>query len=446
MKILLLIFTLFTFSGAHAQFAQWDWMQSGNGYSNRDYVPGGTSICTDAANNVYVLGVYGDSLRLDTFKLGGNDNGAVNMFLAKYDAIGKLLWITKATGMYGSYGSAINVDDAGNVYIGGNFADTVNFSGINLVSNGHVMTDIFMAKYDAEGNILWAKRAGGAAQDVIGYGSIVDANGSMTLDSKGYIYIAGRVGNGLADFDTIQMNTIGSLFLAKYDTAGNAIWAKKAGDGAGNNNITFNLALDNSGNIFLTGVFGPGTIYFDSISLPSPSGTYGYMFIAKYDNNGKAIWAKEAAGYSHDSGSINETVGLTLVTDKEGNVIIAGDALNDTTVFDNIVLAGTQNIDNGFIAKYSSTGSIMWAKNMNELHLADNYPNYMSIDASDNLYIIGSFKGACTFSGKTVTSNGGYDIYVTQYNDDGNLQWLTSLGGTQDDAGFGITTDNAGAV
>ncbi len=443
MKTILLFITLFTCCTAHAQFEKWDWINYGYDTSLNIYnLPTGISVCTDAVKNVYVLGVYNHLLRFDTTQFtNANDE---NLFLAKYDASGKLLWITKAIGHY-CHGSAMSVDEAGNIYIGGNFIDTVSFGSLKLVSQIQNIKDIFIAKYDSSGDIIWAKRAGGT-NDVVGYGYSDGPNGGLVLDNNGHIYIAGQLKNGLADFDTIQINTTGSLFLAKYDTAGNAIWAKKAGEGMGSNS-TLSLAVDRLGNIFITGAYGTSPIYFDSITLPTPT-REGVMFIAKYNNDGKVVWAKSVPCYSRGNHPriYGISVGNSLVTDSSGNIIVAGAIQGDSIAFDNIPIISNGSIYNSFIAKYSSTGNIIWAKSMNENSSVFNYPYFISVDTRSNLYVTGSYNGAYTMNNKTITSNGGEDIYITQYNDDGALQSLTSIGGSKNDQSFGITTDNAGGV
>ncbi|MDR3680978.1 MAG: T9SS type A sorting domain-containing protein [Flavipsychrobacter sp.] len=442
MKVLLLALLLFASTTTHAQFAQWDWVKYGQG--SRAGAPGaptGTAVCTDAAHNVYVLGIYIDSLQLDTMQFTSTEN----LFLAKYDAAGNLLWVKNPTGNGTSYGSAINVDEAGDIYIGGYFSDTVNFNGITLASRG-IATDIFLAKYDASGNIIWAKRAGGPGNDLLGYSYAYNANGGMTLDNKGGIYITASIGPGVADFDTIQITSTTSLsgLIAKYDTSGSIVWLKQFGLNA--QTFSCSIALDKTGDLFITGTFSRANyIYFDSIKLSSAASyLHNYMFIAKYDNYGNALWAKGVG--SNNARLAGYTSGLSLTTDRSENVIVTGNAYNDTTFFDSIALPSRYTADNGFIAKYNPSGNIMWARNMNESLLADNYPNYISIDTNDNLYITGNFSGNCSFGNKTITSNGNYDIYVAQYNDNGDLQWLTSFGGTQYDACLGITTDNTGAV
>jgi hypothetical protein len=456
-KNLFPVLALFMFSQAHAQFAQWDWISYGIGYNNlsgHDNLPAGNSVCVDAAHNVYVLGAYYGSLQLDTF----NFTGGQNVFLAKYNAVGQLQWARGAisTQMYAynsNYGNVVNVDNAGNIYIGGNFKDTIVIGNVQMVSTTVNEPDIFLAKYTTDGNLVWAKSAGGPGRDVINYGEPFNQfGGGMKVDNAGHIYITGMFGYNnnrgsgnysvpaLTTFDTIkiQSDSTGSIFLAKYDTSGHIIWVKKS-TGTNNFPIAFDLAVDDAGNAFITGGF-KGNLILDTIKVYEPplASVYNFMFIAKYNSNGDVLWAKEAGGHG-------ETDGISLVADHAGNVIVTG-ILIDSATFGATILPSGSNNDNGFIAKYNIDGNLMWAKNMDVNHRTENFPHYMTVDTNDNMYIIGSFKDTCTFDNKAIVSNGGYDIYITRYSSDGSLQWLTSVGGSQDDAGFGITTDNTGAI
>ena len=117
---------------------------------------------------------------------------------------------------------------------------------MQLVSYGY--DDIFIAKYDASGNCLWAKNAGGIGYDY-GYGIATDANGNSYVTGSFY---------GTATFGTIQLVSYGydDIFIAKYDASGNCIWAKKAG--GINWDFGYSISTDGNGNEFITGIFKMG--------------------------------------------------------------------------------------------------------------------------------------------------------------------------------------------
>jgi len=452
MRYLLTCLAFFLCSLAHAQFQQWDWVQFGTSYlagydhSTLNHLPQGTSVAIDAAKNVYVLGTFYDSTRIDTAQLYGDEN----MFLAKYDAGGHLLWLRSLTRALdatyvNSYGAAIAVDGDGNSYIGGNFRDSIMLGGIKLFSASSGLDDIFLAKYDANGDVVWAKRAGGSGRDVIAYGTSSGQQGSgMKLDDKGFLYFTGEFGGGIsmgpasADFDTIHLTDNSNYdhgFLAKYDTAGHVLWAKEIATGAGV--ISFDVAVDKNENVFVAGLLEGDSVYFDNIKtqIPHVRTAYCNTFLAKYDGSGQALWAKLAGGNGGTSIA-------SLATDSYGNIIVTGDNFNDSATFDGLKLYSNHKIDNTFIAKYTNSGNVIWVKNMAVDYLSDNYPNYMTIDSNNKVYITGVFETTLTAEQNVITSKGGYDIYAARYDADGNLEWLTSFGGSLDDAAFGMYADN----
>ncbi|MDR3668911.1 MAG: hypothetical protein P4L35_18940, partial [Ignavibacteriaceae bacterium] len=237
------------------------------------------------------------------------------------------------------FGSHISVDSKGNSYFTGHSYGTVAFDTIQYV--GYNGIDIFLAKYDANGNCKWAKHAGSDDPDHDPWG---DYGCGTSIDAKGNCYLSGYF-LGEAFFDTIKLFAYGweDIFIAKYDSNGNCLWEKNAGGTERNHG--YGISVDPSGNSYLTGSFSD-TATFGTIRLIS----YGDedIFLAKYDTYGNCLWAKHAGGSSRD-------VSYSISIDACGNSYITG--LNyETVIFDTIQLTGT----GGFIAKYDSSGNCQW--------------------------------------------------------------------------------------
>jgi hypothetical protein len=187
-------------------------------------------------------------------------------------------------------GNGIKTDALGNVYVVGTFAQTADFdpgAGVaNLTSAGG--DDIFLAKYDANGNYVYAKRMGGTNADV---------GNSIAIDASGHAFITGTF-SGIVDFDPdagIQnLSSAGGsdIFFARYDASGNYVYAKCiAGTGAFDQGLS--IAVDASGHVFLTGLFF-SVMDFDpdaGIQNLSSAGSTD-IFLAKYDANGNYVYAK----------------------------------------------------------------------------------------------------------------------------------------------------------
>lgn len=405
----------------------------------------GQSIAVDASGNVYVTGDFTGTAYFDpsdnTVSLTGD---GTDIFIAKYDADGNYLWANRMGGSIGEIGRSIAVDAVGDVYVAGHFTGTANFnpSGApaNLTSSGN--EDIFMAKYDASGNYLWAKRMGGS-----GY----DRGHSIALDASGNIYMTGDF-QGAAYFNPSNNNTSlisageSDVFMAKYDASGNYLWAKSVG-GLGTDHGS-SIALDVSGNVHVIGWFY-GTSYFDpsdnAVSLNS-AGSLD-VFIAKYDAAGNYLWAKKIGGSSSAGDA-----GRSIAVDASGNVYAIGD-FTGTAYFDHpnntvsLTSAGNGDI---FIAKYDASGNYLWAKKMGGS--GADYGNSIALDASGNVYATGNFRGTADFDPSpntaTLTSSGSghYDIFTAQYDASGNYLWAQRMGGSNDDHGYSIALDASGNV
>ena len=210
------------------------------------------------------------------------------------------LWAKKAGGTGDDYGQSIATDSSGNSYVTGYFAGTATFGDTELTSSGS--TDIFVAKLDSGGNWLWAKKAGGTSSDT---------GRSIATDSSGNSYVIGYFA-GTATFGDTELTSSGNndIFVAKLDSGGNWLWVMKAG--GTDLDVGKSIAIDSSGNSYVTGYFR-GTATFGDTELTS-SGLYD-IFVAKvhipyYPNNVSVVEATtgltvKVSGGDGDRGSLD---------------------------------------------------------------------------------------------------------------------------------------------
>jgi outer membrane protein assembly factor BamB len=128
------------------------------------------------------------------------------------------VWAKAGAGTIDDIVTGMTIDKDENIILTGFFyGSSITFGTTTLTGAGHF--DMFIVKYDANGNVLWAKSAGGANAD----------NGSsITVDADGNIYVAGRIGSQPFAFDSIILTSAGNLFIVKCDPVGNVLWAKSA--------------------------------------------------------------------------------------------------------------------------------------------------------------------------------------------------------------------------
>ncbi|MCK9611159.1 MAG: SBBP repeat-containing protein [Candidatus Cloacimonas sp.] len=397
-----------------AQNEDWLWAKQAGGTSN-DY---GRSIAVDDNGNSYVTGDFAESATFGTTTL--TSSGYDDIYVAKMDSNGNWLWAKQAGGTNYDYGYGIAVDAYGNSYVTGYFkSSSCSFGTITLINNNSEFIDIFAAKLDSNGNWLWAKQAGGIYMDY-GYSIAVDINGNS--------YITGSFEDS-ANFGTTTLDSsskyYSDIFVAKLDSNGNWLWAKQAGgtDDDGGSSI----AVDANGNSYVTGVFAESAT-FGTTTLTSSDG-YD-IFVAKLDSNGNWLWAKRAGGIYEDSG-------YSIAVDDNGNSYITG-FFNISATFGTTTLTSSGYYDI-FVAKLDSSGNWLWAKQAGGTIWDTGYS--IAIDDNGNSYITGVFAESATFCTTTLTSSGDYDIFVAKLDSSGNWLWAKQAGGTSTDRGYSIAVD-----
>ncbi len=181
----------------------WLWATQAGGSGDGDR---GCGIIIDDAVNCYVTGPFDGTATFGSYSL--TSSGGQDIFVAKIDANGNWLWVTKAGGSNNDIGSAITIDDAVNCYVTGNFKETATFGSYTITNSG--CFDIFVAKMDANGNWQWATKAGGTSYD---YGN------GITIDNAGNYYVTGCF-EGIATFGFYFLTSSGGydIFVAKLNS------------------------------------------------------------------------------------------------------------------------------------------------------------------------------------------------------------------------------------
>ncbi len=341
-------------------------------------------------------------------------------------------WARSAGGTGSDVSWNCTIDLNGNVIVAGGFRSSSILLGSTTLTNPNPGNwDYFLAKFDSNGNVIWAKSGGGTDYD---YAK------SCTTDSYGNIIITGYFDSPDFMVETTSLVTSGliDIFIIKYDPSGNLIWALNEGDSG--NDYSLDCKSDSLGNFWITG-------YFDSPSLSISGFTFNNSgitdaFLAKYDSNGNIIWAKKAGGIGTDGST-------KCAIDNSGNVIITGNYYGQTINFGNQSLTNTSNTgaNDIFIAKYDPLGNFLWVKTATSV--GSEFINGCTIDVNGNIIITGSFNaisisfGALVLTNFSITDN---DIFITKYSQSGNPLWTKSIGGIGNDAGRSCTTDVNGNI
>lgn len=394
------------------------------------------AIAVDASGNVYVTGVSESS---ET----GNDYGTV-----KYDAAGNQVWTRRYSGPLNRSDEArdVAVDASGNVYVTGSSDDETNESNFD----DH---DVTTVKYDSAGNQIWVRRYDAAENDVEGG----EGGNAVAVDAAGNVYVAGYSSGG---FDT--------YVVVKYDAAGNELWARNYNAGNGDA-IATALVVDASGNVHVTGQSAtegytetqystikyktdgtqlwarsysnadkdPAQAYALAVDASGNVYVTGDIGTVKYNAAGTRLWAASSAGED-------------VAVDASGNVYVVGSGgtikynAAGTELWRKFVrslarsLVALDGLGNVYVAesnpngggsdpditdfdlatrKYNASGTQLWVQYYNGPSDSYDAAAGLVVDASGNVYVTGYSEDAET----------GYDYITVKYSQTGLPQAVSSF-------------------
>ncbi len=344
-----------------------------------------------------------------------------------------------AKSIYHAQGNQEIAHDAyGNVYLAGSFGSSANFDPGNPINTGE--RNYYFAKYDPSGNYIFADVIPVPDPSVIHLA--VDPTGDIYL--TGLLAVAGSPqtvdfdpGFGIAELTTQD----GAIFIAKYDSAGNYLWAFAIDSisdyGIWPTDFYKHFVVDKYGSCYLTGYF-QGSVDFD----PSPNEarlTSDSLdaFIVKYDKDGNYLWANKAGGKGWDGGA-------AISLDRSQNVIIKG-WLDGGAVFDPHSEGG-RILDTNyqtFFAKYTSDGKFVWVKTVRGFRMTYDAP--ISFDSAGDFYAVILFDSTIDVDAGPGTSYfNGWGFSLLKYSKDGNYLWSKNIGKTT--RVFAIETDASNNV
>src|SRR5262249_42611081 len=196
---------------------------------------GGTANAVDAAQalaikedhngNVIVVGYFFHSINLGGGTL--TSAGQEDIFVLKYDSNGTYLWGRRFGGSGTDKATGVAIDSNNNIVVVGSFANTVDFGGVSLTSAGAL--DIFVTKYDPNGNLLLAKAFGGTAGETCNGVALDSANNIFITGYYGYYGTAVDFGGGPLPLSAGTTGMVYDVYVAKLTPSGGYLWANGYG-------------------------------------------------------------------------------------------------------------------------------------------------------------------------------------------------------------------------
>jgi len=254
-------------SGAY----QWV-VKGGDGGSDR-----GLAIATDASGNTYVTGYYYGTATFGVHTI--TSVGLQDVFVVKYDNSGAVQWVVSGGGSQADIGNSIAIDHNGNVIVTGQFAGTANFGSFTLNSTNNNI-NVFTTKLNgATGAFMWA---------VSGTGPHTDRGLGVACDLAGNAYVMGEFSDTIT-FTTPHYSPLNTaIFIVKYNTSGVEQWITTAGGGT--SNIGNSIAVDNGSNVYITGNFTGTLTFYANTNVTLTQTYVNRIFIAKYDQSANLLW------------------------------------------------------------------------------------------------------------------------------------------------------------
>ncbi len=384
------------------------WAKSFTGSIGDDYA---RSVTTDNLNNVYLTGTYRGTIDFDpnTGVTNLTSNGGMDVFVLKLDNNGNFTWAVNYGSTLDDEGYSLKVDSAQNVYITGDFSDTVDFDPSIGVYSISVIggKDAFIQKLDINGDFVWAMNIGSSVDDI---------GKSLAINSLNEVFITGEF-RGTVDFapssSTYNMAAgfYSNVFILKLDPNGTFSWANNIG---GNNHLhVFSIAIDTNENIYTAGDFlgtadlDPGVNTYNKTSFGDVD-----IYMNKMDSNGNLIWARAIGGVGSD-------IVRSIDLDDSGNCYIVG-SFEQAVDFD--PNAGTQymasnGVWDGFILKLSAPCTTIYT---NDVQIAcgsytwidGNTYNSSNSTATDTLQNINGCDSIITLNLTINTPSSGTDVQI----------------------------------
>lgn len=360
---------------------------------------GNTIICHDIKNdnagNIYVCGGFSGTLVLNDTIITSIDTNSREIFLAKLDSTGNILWFRYSGGYGTDEATSLALDTINNsVYISGSFFKKINFESDTLFPQDG-FNHFFLTKYDFDGNYLWSRYARRAGQ--------MATTSTIALDHYENIILVSEQGSGNIIFqDTVvEASLSNGYFFVKYDSNGNRLAVKFLTEGF-NSVSGNNLCIDSENNMVIF-ANGGAPITTDSIQ-------YSCIMLIKYDSNGVYLWSNplDLTSLFYPISHAN-----SLTIDKSNNIYIVGEYFIDQGVTTSF-----------FMYKVSSDGDLIWDKLVPFSYIASSYSTGFDIlTFNDTSVFVTIYSTPSNYFGTDISSSG---QYLAQFDSSGNLKNIRS--------------------
>ncbi|MDA7921622.1 glycoside hydrolase [Verrucomicrobiales bacterium] len=267
--------------------------------------------------------------------------------------------------------------------------------------------------------VAWAVQGGGEGNDKIR---------GITATADGGVLVTGEITEDCY-FGGHELECKGALdfFAAKIDSGGRVMWATSAGGPGIDRGYSVAAGPDDS--CIVTGHFESERFVLGEMELESAGDYDG--FVARFNKKGVCTWARRFGGAGYDYG--HGIVGM-----KGGGFVVSG-AITGTGTFRDMAIEGDSR-KHAVLGRISPAGRWLWAKGIGAASISG---HQVTVGAYDSIYLAGYSKGKVTWSKDVETQSAVQDIFVANFDEAGNFQWVRNAGGKSDGVATSIAVDEA---
>lgn len=397
-------------------------------------------MAVDAQGNRYITGGFTGTIAYDG--VVAESTGGYDVFIAKISPDGALLWYQLAHGSQEvaeefslDGGLTLAVDDNGNVYVGGSFVKELHFTDNNgeilsSLSDGRnddlINLELFIAKYDTNGNFLWA--LGGDSGSEASPNSLelgINSVNSVMIDTEGYPYIAGGFSGTIFLGEEVTVQGESDFFIASLDKDGNYLyWADVFGTPG--RDLATSISADALGYLNILGIVGEGRMYLPDSDIYWDNDTGNSdTFVISYDINGEWYFASFM-------GAGDDIIGNSVISADDGSFYVAG-LFSGNAYFEGSdeTIDAMGDID-AFLVKYDIDGDAIWVRQFGfEFATAD----VVKLDENEDVLVLGRYSDSIIFDADSetpviLTTESDSNIYIAKFDKDGNFIWAKNIEGS----------------
>lgn len=451
MKRIYTIIILMVLVQLSARSQSYNWTKTYGSTSVTDEVVR-ASVKNASGNSIYITGTFSGTINFlmnNGLTTTFTSNGQTDIFIAKLNSSGNMLWVKQIGGDRLDVANAITLDAFENVYIGGAYTSSVNVDfdpGAGQVfripfnaSPSFYQSDAFLLKLNSSGDYVWVQTSGGGNGD-----AIVD----LDTDSQNNILAIGNHGSPVFTAGSQNINSLGNsdIFTLRYNNAGSLLTLHRIA-GSGNDQAT-SITAGGGIDYFIGGHFTGSCDFNPSASMINSLTAFNQDgFVAYYNSSQNYSWAYKigegGADAVTDMAYGQTSGGLSFVGYFQNQITPIG-ALAPLT-HSNRIASFIGNIDGSVWSWLKKVEGALGSSSLSQ----ENRALKVAIDASGNVYVAGTFNDpAFDFNPGSGVANlpvsGARDLYTLKLDASGNYVWALSYGGSADDLVYDITKLNAG--